>query len=686
MCEYIAVDTGGTFTDLVSYNVDTGKISFTKSLTTHDAPVRGVLDCLRKASVGVESAASFKLGTTLVINTLLEQSGPNVALVTTRGFRDVLELGRGNRTEPFNLQFQRPPAFARRQARFEVAERIGGDGDVIEAPPREQVEEIARRIREANISTVAVSFINGYANPVHERLVGAWLREMLPDCFVTCATELSRQWYEFERTSTAVANAYTGPVMTRYVQAMESSLQELGFKGQTLVMGSNGGVLSPMRAAQAPVALVESGPIGGCIGAARYADALGLEDVIAFDMGGTTAKAAVIRRSEYEVLTTYYVGGYGKGIPIQTPVVDIVEVGAGGGSIAWLDEQQQLHVGPRSAGSRPGPIAYGRGGKDLTVTDANLVLGRLNPAAFQGGEMRLDTDAVQRAMIAMAHKLSLPPDGAERAMANGILAIAAVTMGEAIKKVTVERGKDPGKFVMIAYGGGGPLHGVEIAREVGIRRVVVPPQAGNFAAIGMLLADVRREESRTEVAPLNTDSLQSVSRVWAELEQSLAASVIGDFGNVDIVMRRRAEMRYEGQMHTVQVEIESRDAAAIRRAFDQVYLERYGHEMPSASVEFVSVQVVAKAVTKMPTLDELFRRDRMSESPRASERLVCFSGRAELIKTAVYQRDDLPPGFHANGPLVVEEYGSTTIVGPTDSIEVGQFGEIHVRLDHHFSN
>ena len=348
---------------------------------------------------------------------------------------------------------------------------------------------------------VAVSFVNAYLEPANEAQVAAWLRELLPDCFVSTGAELSREWYEYERTTTAAANAYTGPKVGRYVENLGRQLQGGGFAGQLLLMGSNGGMLSPALAAKAPVMLVESGPIGGCIGAGVYGAALGIDNLIAFDMGGTTAKCALVRDGEFEIVSTYHAGGYGKGVPIRSPVVDIVEVGAGGGSIAWLDDQACLHVGPKSAGSQPGPVCYRRGGTEPTVTDANLVLGRLDAGRFQGGEMGLDSDAARAAIgTRLGKAMGYAGESGVLEVAAGMLALAVVTMGGAIKRITVERGKDPRDFALFAYGGGGPLHSVELARELAIPQVIIPPEAGNFSAIGMLLADIRRDDGRTLVA------------------------------------------------------------------------------------------------------------------------------------------------------------------------------------------
>ncbi len=677
---YIAVDTGGTFTDLVAFDPRTRRVRFTKSLTTHEDPIEGIADCLRKTQLPLGEAALFKHGTTLVINTLIERSGPRVALVTTMGFRDVLDLARGNRLDPFDLFYKRSAALVPRTSRLEIDERVAGNGEVLRRPQRADVERLAQQIRDLGVSAVAVSLLNAYREPANEQLVTQWLRTLLPDLFVTCATELSREWYEYERTSTAAANAYTGPKVSQYVGAMAQRLTEGGFQGQFLVMGSNGGMLSSRQASVAPVMLIESGPIGGCIGAGAYATALGLDHLIAFDMGGTTAKAALIQSGKFDVVGTYYVGGYGKGLPIRTPVIDIVEVGAGGGSIAWTDGQG-LHVGPRSAGSMPGPVCYGRGGTQPTVTDANLVLGRLNAACFQGGEMALDASAARTAIeTQLAAPLGYTGDANAMELAGGVVSIGVVTMSGAIKRITVECGKDPRDFVLFAYGGGGPLHAADIARELGMTKVIIPPQPGNFSALGMLMSDIRRDQSRTFLHRLDTQAPQAMATLYEEVETQLLAGLREDFGDIVTHVHRAAEIRYVGQFHTVRLPVDTGDAVQLREAFDKEYLARYGHNIPSGKAEIVSLHVSVLGALPHPDLASAFATEPGRAGKVRGSRAIWFPEGERLFEASVYAREELGQGFRAEGPAVIEEYGSTTIVGPRDSFEIGALGEIHIEV------
>ncbi|MSQ53395.1 MAG: hydantoinase/oxoprolinase family protein [Betaproteobacteria bacterium] len=681
MSIFVAVDTGGTFTDLVSFDADSGEVRCTKSLTTHHDPIEGMLDCVKKTQTNLSAAVIFKHGTTLVINTLLERSGPRIALVTTRGFRDVLDLGRGNRTETFNLFFRRDPPLVPRTLRYEIGERMSADGETLQAPDRDEVETLAAELARQKVEGIAVSFLNAYVDPRHERLVADWLRQHLPHVFITAATELTREWYEYERTSTAAANAYVGPKIGRYVSRLGEKLGAEGFIGQLLLMGSNGGVLSAAHAGRAPVELVESGPVGGCIGAGIYGAALGITNLIAFDMGGTTAKCALVRNGKFDIESTYYAGGYGKGTPIRAPVLDIVEVGAGGGSIAWVDSQNRLGVGPHSAGSKPGPVCYGRGGTETTVTDANLLLGRLNAGRFQGGEMQLDLNTTTQAIERLALRLGYQGEAGLAELAGGILEIATVKMSEAIKRITVQRGQDPRDFALFVYGGGGPLHGAQLARELAIPMVIVPPEPGNFSAIGMLLADIRRDISRTLLRRLDDKAIAAMNQVFDELKSELAISIVADFGEIPIRFEHFADLRFVGQFHTVRLPVaDSTSADDLAQAFRSIYRERFGHASTVASAEIVSLHCAICASTAKPEVARLLPVTTTKHEP-VTQRMVFHPESGQKTMTKVYQRSSFGPAFRADGPAVIEEYGSTTIIGTRDKFEIGLLGEIRIAVD-----
>ena len=677
----VAIDTGGTFTDIAAFDAERGEVSYAKASTTYDDLVDGVMACVDEAGVDLARALLVKHGTTLVINTLLQRSGAKAALVTTKGFRDTLELARGNRTNPFDIEFRRAPPLIPRTLRFEVDERVHGRGEVLAEPAPEEIDRLAETIAGLDVEAVAVSFLNAYRDDRNERAVAERLRERLPGTYVTAGTELTREWYEYERCCTAAANAVVGPRMADYTARLERRLAGGGFSSTLYMMGSNGGVLSVDRTLREPIALIESGPVGGCIGAGAYGEALGIPDLIAFDMGGTTAKCAVIRDGRFGLRSPYFVGGYDTGFPIRGSVVDIVEVGAGGGSIAWVDEEKRLRIGPKSAGSDPGPVAYGRGGTEPTVTDANLVLGRIGAGVFLGGGLELDAGA---ASSAIAERVAGPIGMGGRAVeetAEGMLALAAVTMTGAIRQITVERGYDPRDFALFAFGGSGPIYGSALARELDIRTVIVPPEPGNFSAIGMLLADARLDVARTMIRDLDGEgTLAEIREAFAEADRHGAEIVAAEVPGAAATLARSIELRYRGQKHSFVVPVtEIVDAAQLRRAFETYYRDRFGHSDAAAPIEIVGIRVGAYAQTRKPELARLPRAEDAAQTAPAS-RPVWFGAAGGWIETPVRRRAALPAGFAAEGPLIVEEYGATTVIGPGDGCIVGELGEIRIEV------
>ena len=674
----IAVDIGGTFTDLVAFDHATQKVKYAKSPTTYDNLVAGILDCFIKAKITPAEAAFVNHGTTLVINSLIQRKGAKTALVTSKGFRDILQIARANRPNPFDLHYQRDEPLIPRELRFEVNERIGSKGEVVIALDTVALEKLAVEIKKIGAESVAVFFMNSYANPAHEEAAAEILREHLPDRYVTFSTDLTREWYEYERCSTVAASAYVGPQVSTYVRRLDQDLRQKGFDGSLFMMGSNGGLLSVERTCRQPIGLVESGPIGGCIGAGAYAEKLGYKNVVAFDMGGTTAKCALVENGRFSVNSVYYVNGYVKGFPIKSAVIDIVEVGSGGGSIAWIDSQKRVHVGPESAGSTPGPVCYGRGGTEPTVTDANLVLGRLNPANFLGGEMALDTGAAERAIAErIAAPLAYGGESGVVKMADGIIAIAIVIMAGAIRKVSVEHGLDPRDFVLFSYGGGGPLHACALAHELAIPAVVIPPEPGNFSAIGMLLADARIDSSKTFVGLLDDQSVPRMAETFAGLEHEARAALAREFGTSEVFFERHAEMRYRGQRHNIKVPISGLQVeTAIRSAFERDYKRRYGHADAKAPAEFQALHLSAFARLKQPDIARLPRAS--AEAKSAETRRLYIGSAGGWLDAKIYQRERLAPGFRSAGPAVIEEYGSTTLVWPGDKFEIGALSEIRI--------
>ncbi|BAT59442.1 acetophenone carboxylase gamma subunit [Variibacter gotjawalensis] len=679
----IAADTGGTFTDLAVYDCETGETRFGKTLTTYGNLVDGVIAGLEDAQARVDQASLFKHGTTHVINSFIQRKGCRAALVTTKGFRDVLEIARGNRPETFNLRYRRDPPLVQRSMRFEVIERVDGQGNVLQPLDVGSVEQVARALRSAGAEAVAISLLNAYANAEHEKQVREILRDLLPGVYITIGTELSREWMEYERTSTAVANAFVGAQMAKYVEGFEQALKERAFSGRFYMMGSNGGVMSADAAIEQPVALVESGPIGGCIGAAAYAKALGISRMIAFDMGGTTAKCALVENAQFDVTNTYWVGGYERGFPLRTPVLDIVEVGAGGGSIAWLDDNTRLRLGPKSAGSDPGPVCFGRGGDAPTVTDANLVLGRIGSDSFMNGRLKLDEQA---SFGVIDKKLAGPlgfaaGDRVDR-VAQGILDLATVTMSGAIKEITVERGRNILDYQLFVFGGGGPLFGGDLARNIGIRDVIVPPHPGAFSSLGMLMAEARRDASRTFLKELSAENLDTAKSMIATISVELRQSMSAEFDVSAISFIYEADISYIGQSHTVRVPLPAElTVESVQSAFEAVYRARYGHLNEGTGTAFVVLRVGALVPTSRPSLERMRPAGGHTSPKPRTHRSVYFSELSRRLDTPVYARTDLGAGAELNGPAIVEEYSSTVVVGPKDKLVVGEFGELRIRCE-----
>jgi len=570
---YVAIDIGGTFTDLYYYDVTTGQQGYSKVLTTPEDPTEALIAAVDEAEIQAERVLVLKHGTTLVINMLVEERGARTALVTTQGFRDILEVGRGNRTRPYDLFYSAPAPLVPRPRRFEVPERINSRGEVLTRLDQDAVAALIPRLRAEGVESVAVCLLHAYANPEHEQAVAAQLRAGFTG-FVTASTEISREFREYERTYTAVCNAYVGPAVARYLDSLVGRLCALHYRGRIFLMQSSGGVISLDQARQRPIILVESGPAGGVLGATRLGLGTGAKDLIAFDMGGTTAKAAIIEDGTPSVTTTYHIGGYG-GRPLQVPTIDIVEVGAGGGSIAWLDETGALRVGPRSAGAAPGPACYGRGGSEPTVTDANVVLGRLDN--LLGGKMALARNLAADSLARLGRRLGLDPVG----MASGVVEIANLLMAAAVRRVSIERGRDPRDFTLVAFGGAGPLHATAIARELGIPRVVIPPQPGHFSAVGMLHADLQHDVKQTCVRRLEQLSLAEVSMAYRALEEEATDQIrTAAPADVEITCKRFADLRFVGQEHAVSIPVSTSmfvdGPQAVTATFSAEYLRRYG--------------------------------------------------------------------------------------------------------------
>jgi len=685
----IAIDIGGTFTDLTAFDSAGGSVQLGKALSMPSNLTDGIMAALAKTGISPAEAGLVIHGSTVVINAILERRGAPTALVTTKGFRDVYEIGRINRPESFNLFFRKHRPLVPRELIFEVPERMLADGSEERPLDEAAARDIASKIAELGIQAVGIIFLHSYFVPEHEIRMRDILLESNPGLFVTASHELSREYREYERTSTTAANAYVGPIVSRYLADLERRLAGDGFQGSLLIMQSSGGLYDVDTARRQCVQMMESGPAGGVVGTMAICDALGLDAAISFDMGGTTAKACVIRRGSPDLSPDYFVGGYNEGLAIRIPVLDIKEVGTGGGSIAHIDQGGALHVGPQSAGAEPGPVCYSRGGAEPTITDADVALGRISPEQFLGGEMRLDYDGAVRAIrekVAEPLGLSL-----ERA-ADGMLAIGIASMANAVRAVTTERGLDPRDFTLVAYGGGGPPHAVAVARALAIRRVIVPQAPAHFSAFGMLLADLRRDYVLTHFSKLTDLDLAELERLYQDLEQQgLQALTEAGIELAQAVFERAADMRSVGQEHSVAINVppnvhgeEIREQ--IKTAFDEAHEVRFSHSAPEEPAELVSLRVSVFGRLEKPKLPRVNAgpAEPSAAARRGSRDIVLdesyADGESHAVSCPIYDRRELLAGNVVHGPAVVEEPASSTLLASGDRAEVNEYGHLVIDL------
>jgi len=682
----VAVDIGGTFTDLVAQD-ELGRLSVAKVLTTPLDHSAGVMNAIAKGGVGLRDTALFLHGSTIAINTVIERKGVKTALIATRGFRDVYEIGRSNRPDAYNLFFERPVPLVPRSLRREVTERMTARGEIHTPLNRAEATAVVAELKNSGVQSIAVCLLHSYANPAHEEALGEIIASVYPGAYVTLSHRILREYREYERTSTTAVNAYVGPVVARYLGSLREHLRRQGFSGEVLVMQSGGGVMSLPTAVQMPVRMMESGPVAGVIGAAKVASALGHPQAISFDMGGTTAKVSLTRNGNAEISNHYYIGGYNTGHPVMLPVVDIVEVGSGGGSIAWLDGAGGLKVGPVSSGALPGPACYGLGGTKPTVTDANLILGRLAEESFLGGEMRLDRTA---AMAAVQEHVAGPLEMDVNQAAVAIIRIANAHMALALRAVSVERGQDPRDFCLVASGGAGPLHGCTLARELKIPLVIIPRLPGQFSAWGMLACDLRQDYVQTLLRDYATVAPEEIQSALTEL-LSAGLTALGDGGNANVTASAidcRLDLRYRGQEYTVAVPLSGTSFTAVDREpvaarFHELHQLLYGHAAPEEALELVGLRVtVHRDIEKARSFaaDANFRFDIQQTAAAQPQRKVYMGERHGFLDTPVYRRADLPPVAKFDGPAIIEEPASTTVVLPKDHVEVARTGELVIEI------
>jgi N-methylhydantoinase A len=668
----LAIDVGGTFIDYVLFDERTGAVSVDKEPAYRDEVQDQLFVGYDRVVDGAPPLARIIHGSTLAINTILQESGAKVGLITTNGFRDVLELGRGNRTDIYDFFLNPPKVLVPRFLRREVTERVGASGEELIALNLDDLRREAEFLVHSGVDAVAVCFLHSYANPEHEKQARAWLVDEYPSLIVSTSHEVATEWREYERTSTVVLNAYLMPSLTKYFSDIEKGLGERGFSGDLAIMQSNGGVMPAGVASQIPIRTLESGPAGGVVGARVLAGAMGESNVICTDVGGTTFDVALI--SGGDVIERYKTQVAKR--PILAPITDITSIGAGGGSIAWIDEQNSMRVGPMSAGARPGPACFGFGGDKPTVTDCNLLLGRLDRDNFLGRRMRLSVDAAAAAVATVAEPLEMDLATA----AGGIIRLAETNMAYAVRQVTIERGHDPRLFSLLAYGGGGGFFASALMKDLETSRAVIPEAAAVFSAWGLLFADYREDASVTRVFPITDDNHDE----FVDLARGVVSEVLPKlarhgFDITKAITTVRTEIRFVGQEHTLTVPISlDGDAASVvrrlREDFSGRHLAQYGQADISRGIEVVTVRATALGQVSHPSLIKPLS-NREPVVPR-SVRRVWFSGANEFVESTIWAREDLVPGAQVDGPAVIEEWNSTILVAPHQMATVDEFGSV----------
>jgi N-methylhydantoinase A len=688
----VGVDIGGTFTDIVLL-ADDGRVHTRKVSSSVDDYARAIAEGLAslfdELGLAGEQIAEVRHGTTVASNAILEQKGARTGLITTKGFRDVLEIRNLRMPRLYDIGWTKPPPLVERCLRVAVDERVAAAGEIVRPLDPGDAERAVRELLGKNVQAIAVCLLNCFANPTHERLIKAILERLAPELPVSISSEVLPEIKEYERTSSTVINAYVMPVVVRYLARLEADLAARGVRAPLLIMQSNGGLMSASAAAARPMHIIESGPAGGVVGAQALARASGIPNVITFDMGGTTAKAGVIEKGEFARALEYQVGGgimagsrllTGAGYLLKVPAIDLAEVGAGGGSIERLDAGGSLVVGPESAGASPGPVCYAKGGGEPTITDASLILGYINPGYLVGGELKLNAD-LARATFAerIAGPLGL---GLERA-AYGAHLIASATMIRAIRAVSIERGRDPRDFVLCAFGGNGPVFACAMAKELGIRRVLIPPTPGLFSALGLLYAEVEHHYGRSFRRLLRQLDLDVLNQAWAGLANEAGDQLAAEGFTADrIRIRRSASLHYQGQSFDLTLPVadgplDQAAIAALEEAFGQEHERTYGHRAgPEEPVELTEIRLIGQGIPDRPLRPQTLTTT--VPQPALTPRQAYFGPKTGWRAPPVLRRADL--ATPRSGPCIVEEYDATCVIPPQARAELDAFGNILIEL------
>ena len=686
----IGVDVGGTFTDFVLIDDERNFIHTGKRLTTPGDPSRAIIEGIERlvteTSTALSAVDAVVHGTTLVTNTVIERKGAKVGLITTKGFRDSLEMGRETRYDLYDLFFEKPEPLVPRYLREEVSERLNADGDVLEPLNPDDVRAAAKRLLAEGCEAFAICFLHSYRNDVHEQKARDVLRQLVGERPICTSAEVAPEIREYERANTACANAYVQPLMQSYLERLEQQLRARGFKGSLHVMLSGGGLTTIRAASEFPIRLIESGPAAGAMAAAFYSSLTGIKDLISFDMGGTTAKMCIIENGQPEHAHEFEAARVrrfrkGSGLPLKVPVVDLIEIGAGGGSIARVDQMGLLKVGPDSAGSEPGPVCYRRGGTEPTVTDADLLLGYLSPEYFLGGEMALDIELVRNAV---REKVAVPLNMEVETAAAGIHSIVNENMASATRMYIAEKGKDPRRYSMIAFGGAGPVHAYELARLLKLEKLICPLGAGVMSALGFLVAPFGIDYVRSYISRIDQIDWDHLNGLFDEMEHD-AQALLTEAGARDFSIVRQADMRCVGQGFEIKVDLPAGrlDADAlpqIREAFYRTYEQLFGRRLEDVPIEALSWRLAATGET--PKIGLHFDGLRSGDANIVKgTRSAYFSGHG-YMSCNVYDRYALQPGTQFSGPAIVEERESTVIVGPDGQVSVDQYLNLIININY----
>ncbi|BCH57027.1 hydantoinase/oxoprolinase family protein [Agrobacterium vitis] len=680
----VSTDVGGTFTDLVYFETDRASgvqtVRTEKSDTTPPDFEKGVLNVLDKAGVDIASVDLFAHGTTVIINALTERKGAKVGLITTKGFRDTLEIGRGNRPDFFNLMYRKPAPFVPRHLRQELPGRMDYQGRETIPLDLSLLDTILAGYKAEKVEAIAICLLHSYANPAHESAVLQAIRERWPEIAAVASHQITREWREYERSNTTVLSAYVQPKAQRYLEKLETGLRDKGYRGNLFIMQSNCGVDSVDAVKAVPITMVESGPASGFWGAAELGRIIDEPNVLALDIGGTTAKCSLIENGQVRIKTDYWIerNKTSAGYPIMVPVVDLVEIGNGGGSIAWVDDFNKLHVGPQSAGASPGPAAYGRGGTNVTTTDANLALGRINHDYFCGGSVVADIAALDTALEALAGQLGVSPTEAAR----GIVRIANSNMVNALKLVSVNRGYDPRDFTLVAFGGGGAMHAVPLGQELNVKKVVIPRGAAVFSAWGMMMSDLRRDYFVTRLLD-ETDHAALDDLVSQTIALAVSEFVHEGVEAAKVTMRPLIRCRYRNQEFAVEVPVISGPIGAEETArmvadFHEIYEREYTYRL-DADVEIIGLHLIASSEIGKLELVPLPRTGASVEQAIKGRRSVDYATEG-VHEAVIYDARKLEPGMQFAGPAIIEDPGTTIVVHPDNIVLIDDYGNTHITI------